>query len=462
MTHLSFLVVTLLSLKVAFGVKYEANWESLDRRPNPEWFDEAKFGIFLHWGVYSVPSFVDEWFWWFWKGIHQKDIVELMSRYYSPNFSYADFAKDFRAEFYDPDKWAEIIEASGAKYAVLTAKHHEGFCLWPSNHSFNWNSMDVGPKRDLVGDFVTAMRARNGNLRVGLYHSLFEWFNPIFLMDKANDYRTRTFVTGKTIPEMRELVTNYRPDIIWSDGDYGPDSYWNATTFLAWLFNDSPVKDSVAINDRWCDPCRNKHGGFFTGQDSYNPGKIEPFKWENCYSIDELSYGYRRNMALKDVRTATFLIHTLIETVAYGGNFLLNVGPTDSGVIAPIFEARLREIGRWLAVNGEAIYSTKPWDTIQRDWTTPSVFYTKGPSKTIYMLITDWPRNAKLYLDGYLLPQTGRLIISKGETRPVKIQQNPNNSSQVVVDLITEDFGLLSPGQLRHAWVVKFQTIMLA
>jgi alpha-L-fucosidase len=113
------------------SAQYQPNWDSLDSRPLPQWYDEAKIGIFLHWGVFSVPSFVSEWFWYYWKN-HNKAVVEFMEKNYPPGFTYADFAPMFKAEFFNPDQWADIFQAAGAKYVVLTSKHHEGFTNWPS------------------------------------------------------------------------------------------------------------------------------------------------------------------------------------------------------------------------------------------------------------------------------------------------------------------------------------------
>ncbi|CAF4791929.1 unnamed protein product, partial [Rotaria sp. Silwood2] len=149
--------------------QYTPDWKSLDSRPLPAWYDESKIGIFIHWGVFSVPSIVSEWMWWDWKGDKPNPkLVDFMKKNYPPDWTYADFAEQFHAEFYDPNEWADIFAASGAKYIVLTSKHHEGFTMWPSKYSFNWNAMDVGPKRDLLGDLANAIRNRT-NIVFGLY-----------------------------------------------------------------------------------------------------------------------------------------------------------------------------------------------------------------------------------------------------------------------------------------------------
>ncbi|MFH4984540.1 hypothetical protein AB6A40_011249 [Gnathostoma spinigerum] len=130
---------------------YEPTWSSLDSRPIPDWYQHAKLGVFCHWGVYSVPAFGSEWFWWDWKGEKIAEYEDYVVRNYKKDISYADFATYFTAEWFDAEVFREIVEASGARYFVFTSKHHEGFTMWPSKTSFNWNSVDIGPHRDIVG-----------------------------------------------------------------------------------------------------------------------------------------------------------------------------------------------------------------------------------------------------------------------------------------------------------------------
>ncbi|XP_046582092.1 alpha-L-fucosidase-like [Haliotis rubra] len=355
-------------------IRFDPTWESLDSnsRPLPTWYDEAKIGIFVSWALFSVPSFGSEWFWERWQEDKNPMYVQYMKENYRPGFTYADFASDFMAEFYDAEAWAELFAASGAKYIVFITKHHGGFCNWPTNVSFNWNSMMVGPKRDLVGEMSQSLRSKT-DLRLGLYHSLYEWFHPLFLQDKAKNYTTNRFAKEKTMPELYELVNTYKPDIVWSDGDpLAPDTYWESKEFLAWLYNDSPVKEKVVTNDRWGNGDHCHHGGFLTCHDRYNPGVLQPRKWEDAMTIDKKSWGFRREAVLEDFLTSDEIIAVLAETVSCGGNMLINVGPTKYDMISPIYEERLRQMGEWLKVNGEAIYASKPW-VAQNDTITPGV-----------------------------------------------------------------------------------------
>ena len=378
--------------------RFDPTWESLDRRRIPGWFDDAKIGIFLHWGVFSVPAFGSEWFWNHWKQENYPEVIKFMSDNYPPGFTYQDFAPQFRAEFFDPDKWSKLFSDSGAKYVVLTSKHHDGFTLWPSKTAYSWNSVDVGPHRDIVGSLANSVR--KANLTFGLYHSLYEWFNPLYIQDKASNFTTDDFVSHKTLPELYDLVNSYKPDIIWSDGEWdAPESYWKSLDFLAWLYNDSPVKETVVVNDRWGRGTACKHGDFINCVDRYRPGKLQFKKWENAMTIDKKSWGYVRKSSLQDYYTIRELVLETVQTIAYGGNILINVGPTADGRIGPIFEERLLQLGSWLKSNGEAIYKTSHWKVAQNDTLTKDVYYTASRDQTIvYAIVMGWPENDLLKL----------------------------------------------------------------
>ncbi|CAG5122115.1 unnamed protein product, partial [Candidula unifasciata] len=290
-------------------------------------------------------------------------------------------------------------------YLVFVSKHHEGFTNWPSKYSFNWNSQDVGPNRDIVGELMNATR-EHSDLRFGLYHSLFEWFHPLYLADKQSGFATQDFVNQKTLPELYELVNTYKPEVVWSDGDWvANDTYWKSKEFLAWLYTDSPVKDTVVVNDRWGKNCSCHHGDVYTCGDKFNPGVLQKHKWVNAMTIDRHSWGFRRNAHLAEFLTIEELLQTFITTVSCGGNMLMNVGPPSHGFISPIYEERLRQMGSWLQVNGEGIYSSKPW-TYQNDTLTKGVWYTSKTNTSgtdVYAFVFDWPSNSVLSLG---LPKT--------------------------------------------------------
>ena len=312
--------------------RFAPTWESLDSRVNPTWYSDAKVGIFIHFSLFSVPSFHGEWFVYDWLGAKDQDVVDFVAQTEAPSFAYGDYAPRFTAEFFNATTWLALFKASGARYVVPTTKHHDGFAMWPSATSFNFNCLAVGPKRDVIGELAKATRA--AGLRFGAYHSLFEFYNPLYLSDKANNWTTQVFVAEKVLPEMRDLVERYRPDILWSDGDWEPpgnSTYWNSTEFLAWLVNDSPVADTVLYNDRWGENSLCRHGSFYTCADRYLPGSLVGHPWENAFSLDTGSWGYRRNAPLSDYMTTAQVISTVAQTVALGGNALINVGPAKDG-----------------------------------------------------------------------------------------------------------------------------------
>lgn len=350
---------------------YTPDWESLDTRPVPAWFGDAKFGIFIHWGLYSVPAWSPkgtyaEWYeYWlehktlFGNGeFTGTEIYDYHRKTYGEAFAYADFAPLFRASDFDADAWAALFRRAGAKYAVLTTKHHEGFALWPSREASQaygraWNSLETGPRRDLVGEYAAALR-RQG-LKVGCYFSLREWNNPLYTPRTMDTFYERHF-----LPQLQDLVTRYEPDLVWADGpDALDDQTWQVERTLAWLYSESPVRDSIVVNDRWANNTGGRHGDFYTREySSGTPAAGKP--WEECRGIG-FSFGLNRNEDLEDYALPQALVLTLVNTVSQGGNLLLGIGPDANGKIPPLMQERLVQMGDWLRVNGEAIYGTRPW-----------------------------------------------------------------------------------------------------
>ncbi|MBN1125055.1 MAG: alpha-L-fucosidase [Sedimentisphaerales bacterium] len=378
MEQIRILVVgTVLILSPAFAqtdsvstLRYEPTWDSLDTRPIPAWFNEAKFGIFVVWGPYSVPAWKDrgyaEWYGW---NMRQENSPtwKFHRRVYGEDFRYEQFAERFKAELWDPDQWADLFVRAGAKYVVTTANYHDGFCLYPSQfdattETDQWNSTEVGPMRDILGELNEA--GRKCGLKMGIYYSLYEWFHPLWLTDRQR------YVTEKFHPQFKEVVTRYKPPVIFLDGEWEMDyTAWKSEELCAWLFNDSPVADYVAVNDRW-GKCRGQHGSFYESEYGGGTGWRD-HPWQEDRGIGH-SYGYNRNETVDDYDSRQELIRMLSRVAGNGGNFLLDVGPTADGRIPVIMQERLVQIGQWLKINGEAIYGSSgspfwprrfPWGT---------------------------------------------------------------------------------------------------
>jgi len=373
-SNILLLLIFVPFIAIGQGKKYEPKWESLDSRPVPAWFEDAKFGIFLHWGPYSVPAWAPKGVYseWYQSWLTNKRVggnfnpkptavYDYHVKKYGQHFSYYNFGEMFKAEDYKPEEWAKLFVDAGAKYIVITSKHHDGFTLWPSREAdsswaFPWSSITSGPKRDLLGDL--AKEVRKTDVKFGTYYSLYEWYNPLWIKDR------KKFVDEHFLPQIKDLVNSYMPDIVWTDGEWEMTSQeWKSEEFLAWLYNESPVKDNVIVNDRWGKDARHKHGGYYTTEYASSANFEKP--WEECRGIG-FSFGYNRNEDLWDYSTAQTLILLLADVVSHGGNLLLDIGPDGNGKIPPIMQERLLQIGDWLKVNGEAIYGTRKWkNTVQ-------------------------------------------------------------------------------------------------
>ena len=481
-------VVMLFSLLSALSLaqNYEPTWDSVDKRPTPAWFGDAKFGIFIHWGTYSVPAYAPvlpgklAYAEWYWNALTngrsnpkadelQKGTWAFHQKVYGADFPYQNFAPLFKAELFDPDHWADVFARSGAKYVALTSKHHEGFALWPSKEASAtwgrpWNAVEIGPKRDVLGDLSDAVRRKG--LRMGFYYSLYEWYNPLWLYNKPRYVREHMF------PQFKDLVTHYKPAIIFSDGEWEMTSAdWHSAELLAWLFNESPVKDEVVVDDRWGSDTRHKHGGYWTTEYTAGMSGVD-HPWEESRGMG-VSYGYNRAEGLNIYHSARDLVFILVDTVSRGGNLLLDIGPKADGTIPVIMEERLTQMGDWLKINGEAIYGTKPWKN-SRQWTAgevPKIEYNKEYSSAydvtkliersaggkasieafftskgdeIYAILPHWSAHNLVVKD----MNAAKSVILLGSSTPLKSKSSKTGLSIELPDL---------PEDLRQqpAWVLK-------
>ncbi|WP_324672555.1 alpha-L-fucosidase [Hymenobacter sp. GOD-10R] len=442
-SRLLLLAGLVVGLRAQAQPSYEPTWSSLDQRPIPQWFTDAKFGIFIHWGVYSVPAYrpvspkmYETYAEWYGADVYGNPTLRqsFHNKNYGPTFTYRDFGPLFRAELFDPVRWADLFARAGARYVVLTAKHHDGYSLWPTTAPYKqqWNSGAVGPKRDLVGDLAQAVRARG--LKMGLYYSLLEWESTPtqsrpsgYYLPPANINQYRipdaVYVEQNSLWQLKELVTRYQPALLFADGEWDrPATYWKSTEFLAWLYNHAPNREEVVVNDRWGQGTRGQHGGYYTSEYASDNDKVGAHHpWEESRGMGQ-SYGFNRAENLEDYSSSAQLVHQLIDIVSRGGNLLLNIGPAADGTIPVLMQERLVDIGKWLAINGEAIYGTKVWRAnAEPSQQTKTLYYTtKG--RDLYVLATSWP-TAPFVVTG--LPATSNLRVTLlGSQVPVKYRRH--------------------------------------
>ncbi len=405
----------------------------------PRWFGDAKFGIFIHWGLYSVPAYTKngDYAEWYAKQLEEgkPEVAAFHSRVY-PGRQYADFVSDFKAELFDADRWADLFQRSGAKYVNLVSKHHDGFCMYKTDYAWNWNSFDVGPHRDFCAELKAALDKTD--VRFGVYHSVYEWYHP--LMKDPEDYALRHL-----IPMLKELIVKYEPSTLFTDGEWDYESsVWHSTDFLTWLYNDSPVKDFIVPNDRWGKETRGRLGGNFTTEygEICNGQKIEDITldrpFEECRGIGR-SFGLNRVEGTADYLSAKELLVMLADLVSKGGNLLLNVGPAADGTIPVIMEERLLQMGEWLAVNGEAIYATRPY----KPSADKEIRYTRK-GETVYAISSRFPFG-RLSLPEIPYRETTRATLLASPETPVNVE---NENGHVLLSFPPIDPDTLSAKEL--------------
>jgi alpha-L-fucosidase len=350
---------------------YQVTDASLSTHQAPDWFRAAKFGIFIHWGVYSVPAWAPvgkEYAEWYWQHMNDPNdpTYDYHRQTYGEDFDYDDFIPRFTAARFDPRDWLRLFQRAGARYFVLTSKHHEGFCLFDTAYT-DRNAVRLGPKRDLVGELFAAAKAVAPGLHRGLYYSLPEWYNPALPWQghpPRNPYTgaalpytgyrpVADYVADFQVPQLKELITRYRPEVLW--GDIG---YPATDRSVLQLYFDQGLStgDQVTVDNRMGLP------DYDFGTPEYASSfSLQTSTFEASRGIDPFSYGYNAATPDDAYATAEQLVGQLVDIVSKNGNLLLDIGPTADGTIPAVMRTRLEQIGGWLDVNGEAVYDTTYW-----------------------------------------------------------------------------------------------------
>jgi len=405
---------------------FRPDWESLRHYEIPQWYKDAKFGIFIHWGVYSVPGAENEWYP---RNMYKpkEGAYAFHLKTFGPQdqVGYKDLIPKFKAEKWDPAAWASLFKQAGARYVVPVAEHHDGFSMYDSGLS-DWTAAKMGPKRDVVGELAKAVRAEG--LHFGLSSHRAE---HNFFFDGGRDIRSDvndpkyaslygpahqqveghsnggmmddwTYVspawTADWLARMTELVERYKPEIVYYDWWIGqPNFRPRVQEFDAFYYNYAVAHGYTGVVNfkNYAMDWKSAVRDFERGQ----LASIEPDHWQTDTSISKLSWGYIEH---DQYQPPEFLVHQLIDIVSKNGNLLLNIGPKPDGTIPDEIQTTLREMGVWLKANGEAIYATTPWKV-----------YGEGPTKVTEGAFHD--QDTKPYTTGdFRFTQKGGTIYAIG------------------------------------------------
>ena len=419
---------------------YQPNWESIKKHyKDPAWFNNKKFGIFIHWGAYSVPAFGSEWYprtMYMDSAVfsaqlkHQKEGPSKEFLHHQKNFGdqkkfgYKDFIPMFKAEKFNAVEWIDLFKKAGAKYVVPVADHHDGFAMYKSNTT-RWNSFNMGPKRDVLGELMKAGRAK-GMIMGASSHYAFNWsfYNKKDKFDTTDPaYADLYSPKGKNLSEpvsaefkemwwkrTKDLIDNYQPDILWFDFMLDTPDFREYRPKLAAYYYNKGIEwgKEVVLQDK-----NFYEEAFPAGTVIYDlergklPG-IRKLPWQTDTSIGTNSWSYVSNWKSK---TANSLIDDLIDIVSKNGNLLLNVGPKSDGTIPEDQKEILLEMGAWLDVNGDAIYDTKYWRTFgegptevntghhserkNKAFTGQDIRFTQKDGKIVDIMM-EWPKNTNV------------------------------------------------------------------
>jgi len=436
---------------------YQPIFESVQQHQVPEWFHDAKLGIFIHWGLFSVPAWatpsgdIDKqvvekgWVDWFTNNAYAEWYLNSLRiegsptqrhhlETYGENFSYDDFVPMFNqaVEQWKPDEWAELFQKIGARYVVLTTKHHDGFLLWPSQSTSPQKTGPYATQRDLVGELTDAVRQRN--MHMGLYYSGgLDWsFNEKPVREAVDVHGTIVqspeFV-AYSHAHWHELIDRYAPSVLWNDIGYPAAA--DVPELFAYFYNTVP---HGIVNDRWsqAQPAGQRdaeegivalpvtHSDFTTPEYSAYDHIVEK-KWESTRGIGH-SFGYNQVEGVENYLSVEALIHSFVDIVSKNGNLLLNVGPTAEGAISTLQLERLLGLGAWLNVNGEAIFGTRPW--VRFDGQTRDGIPTRYTQKegSLYVILLGTPSSGEILLEK-LEARTGATVSLVGSDASLAWQQ---------------------------------------
>jgi alpha-L-fucosidase len=412
---------------VAAAGPFQPTWESLRNYRVPDWYINGKFGIFIHWGLYAVPAFGNEWYP---RNMYQPGTREFEHhvKTYGPQsqFGYKDFIPLFKAERYDPTHWADLFRRAGARYVVPVAEHHDGFAMYDCSFS-DWTAARMGPRRDLIGDLAAAVREAGLVFGCSTHRAEHWWFmdgGKLFDSD-VRDPRYAEFYgpahprdswpdatyLDEWLVRTCELVDKYRPQLVWFDWWIEQPIFQPyLQKFAAYYYNrgaqwSQGPAGGVAINYKY-DAFREGTAVFDVERGQLD--RIRPYFWQTDTSISKNSWGY---VAEQDYKSAESIIHDLVDIVSKNGALLLNIGPRADGTIPEPEEEVLLEIGRWLAINGEAIYHTRPWrlfgegptrvlagaftDTQRAPFTSADIRFTVA-REALYAIVLAWPADGQV------------------------------------------------------------------
>lgn len=441
---------------------FRPDWASLMHYASPAWYDDAKFGIFIHWGVYSVPAFGSEWYP---RNMYRRGSKEYVHHIatYGPQatFGYKDLIRRFKARHFDPAAWARLFREAGARYVVPVAEHHDGFAMYDSRLS-DWTAVKMGPKRDVIGELARAVRAEGLHFGVSSHRAEHDWFfdggrhidsdvndpryaglyGPAHLrilpsgndQDLAGDwtYVSQAFLDD-WLARTAELVDDYHPDLIYFDWWIGQPAFRNTLPkLLAYYYNDGAHRGGVAVDY--------KLGDFPAGAGTLDIERgqlagIQADHWQTDTSVSNDSWGYVEHDTYK---TPTFIIHLLADVVSKNGNLLLNIGPRADGTIPGKERGILLAIGHWLKRNGEAIYGTHPWrvfgegpthvvsgtfqDTRTGPYTARDFRFTSKPG-VLYAIEMRWPGDGRAVIHSIKPEDRVRAVTLLADGQPLKWRQ---------------------------------------